>query len=99
MRETSFGKMDILLKDKNRPKAEYLIFEKDGRKHKHLEYESFVVLSGFGKVYSGENVFEVQPGDIVTIPPKTPHWMEPLSEEPMKGLLWYHESPSQLFKD
>ncbi len=91
MKETSFGKMEHILKLDKKVVAEYLIFEKEGRAHKHLEYESFAVLSGNGQVVCGEEVFDVAPGDIITIPPKTEHRMIPKSGFLMTGLLWYHE--------
>ena len=89
MRETSFGFMDIILKRDKKISAEYLIFEKEGRSHKHPYYESFFVFEGNGFVIVGEDKIAVSPGSLVTIPPKTNHWMEP-KDGPMKGLLWYH---------
>lgn len=89
--DTSFGKLEILLKQDKKIISEYLIFERSGRKHRHLEFESFTVLSGQGKVYCGENVYEVKEGDTVTIPPKTDHWMEPKENQILIGILWYHD--------
>jgi len=87
--KTSFGTLDILLKEK-KPVIEYLIFEKTGRAHIHSEYETFVVLSGSGIVYSGDRKYKVLEGDVVTIPPETSHWMEPDKGVALKGFLWYH---------
>ena len=96
MQKTSFGEMDHILKLDDKVIAEYLVFEKDGRKHQHPEYESFVVLSGEGQVFSGEQTFNVKPGDIVTIPPKTFHWMKPKADQLLTGMLWYHTEPTNL---
>ena len=90
-RSTSFGEMTHLLKLDGKVSAEYLVFKKSGRKHRHPDYESFFVMAGTGKIFSGENVHEVKPGSLVTIPPMTDHWMEPDEGSEMTGLLWYHE--------
>ncbi|MCH2534753.1 MAG: cupin domain-containing protein, partial [Bdellovibrionales bacterium] len=71
--KTSFGSLEHILKLENKPVAEYLVFEKEGRRHKHLDYETFVVLSGSGQVIRGDENINVEAGDIVTIPPKTTH--------------------------
>ena len=88
--------MEILFKKQNRPQVEFLRFSSNGRSHLHAEYESFFVLSGSGKVISGETVHQVTPGDLVTIPPQTKHWMEPDTGSVMEGLLWYHNEPLNL---
>lgn len=89
--KTSFGEMEILLKDGPKPRVEYLRFEATGRPHKHPEYEYFFVTQGSGKVYLGENFVAVKPGHLVPIPPNTSHWMEPDAGVILEGLLWYHE--------
>lgn len=89
-KQTSFGSIEPLLKIDDRLIAEYLVFEKPGREHQHIEYESFTVLSGEGQVVSGKEIFNVTSGDIVTIPPKTAHRMIPKEGQRMTGLLWYH---------
>lgn len=94
MRETSFGSMGAVIKHGKKPVAEYLVFTKAGKAHKHKEYETFTVLSGTGQVYVGERKFSVSEGSIVTIPPMVPHWMEPEGGGPLEGLLWYHHSPA-----
>ncbi len=87
--------MDQILKTDGKVRAEYLIFEKQGRGHKHPEYESFTVLSGTGKVICGDKHYNVKTGDIVTIPPHTNHYMIPCEGSEMSGLLWYHkEAPN-----
>ena len=98
MKETSFGQLDVLLAENNKPTIEYLSFERSGRNHKHREYETFVTLEGTGKVYSGDLVFDVYPGSIVTIPPNTLHWMEPSAGSILKGFLWYHDTEITLLQ-
>lgn len=90
MRETSFGHMDIILRRDKKISAEYLIFEKEGRSHKHPYFESFFVFEGCGQVVVGEKHIDVKPGSLVTIPPNTHHWMIPENDK-MTGLLWYHD--------
>ncbi len=92
MKETSFGKMKVILEDNGNPKIEHLVFEKEGRPHRHTEYESFFVISGEGVVVNGKNKISVKPGDLTTIPPKTNHWMIPGGSEPLVGFIWYHEA-------
>ena len=93
MRETSFGKMQaLLMSEEKAPRIEHLIFEKEGRPHRHNEFETFVVLSGEGLVIHGKNEVPVRPGSLVTIPPKALHWMKPANGQILEGFLWYHES-------
>lgn len=92
---TSFGSIEHILKIENKPVAEYLVFEKEGRKHKHLDYETFVVLSGEGQVVRDQEFIDVKEGDIVTIPPKTTHWMIPKQGQILTGILWYHNNAGQ----
>ena len=94
--KTSFGEMEILAKEDERPHIEYLKFEREGRSHKHSAFESFFVLRGSGKVYVDENVFDVAPGSQVLIPPNSAHWMKPNEGSVMEGLLWYHSDPITL---
>ena len=97
MRTTSFGEMTILKEKEGEPEVEFLVFEKEGRPHAHEYYESFVVTAGSGVIRSGKQSFKVGEGDIVTIPPKTAHWMIPDHGQRLEGLLWYHQTPTQLY--
>ncbi len=94
--KTSFGEMEILLKDAGKLKVEHLKFDSEGRPHKHQEFESFFVLKGSGKVYVGENIHLVKAGSLVVIPPSTSHWMKPDENVVMEGLLWYHNEALSL---
>lgn len=91
LRKTSFGNMQTILENKGKPTIEFLIFEKSGRNHKHKEFESFFVLEGEGTVYYNENIIPISAGDLITIPPRTLHWMEPVEGTMLKGFLWYHD--------
>lgn len=93
MLKTSFGEMEILFKSQNKPQIEYLKFVTNGRAHRHTDFESFFTLKGSGKVIVGEQAHQVKPGDLITIPPDSPHWMEPDPGVILEGLLWYHEEP------
>lgn len=97
MRETSFGQLDILLKDEDKPKVEHLTFSRSGRFHQHDYFESFTVLSGEGVVEYGEKSVTVKSGDTVTIPPKVPHRMIPNEGKYLEGLLWYHTEKGKWF--
>ena len=92
MRETSFGKMQALLETDGAPIIEHLVFEKEGRPHRHNEFETFVVLKGEGLVIHGKNEVPVGPGSVVSIPPKALHWMKPANGQILEGFLWYHDS-------
>ena len=92
--KTSFGEMDIILKADGKPQVEHLIFEREGRPHRHASFESFFVLKGTGKVYIDEEVFNVKPGSQVVIPPNSVHWMAPSENTFLEGLLWYHTCES-----
>jgi mannose-6-phosphate isomerase-like protein (cupin superfamily) len=93
MKATSFGQLDILLRDGDEPLIEHLRFESKGRGHSHERYESFFVISGRGRVVSGESIYDVDEGSLVTIPPRTDHWMEPAENVVLEGFLWYHDKP------
>lgn len=92
MAKTSFGEMEIILKQNGKISAEFLTFTNPGRPHKHPQYESFFVFSGEGKIHSGEEIYQVSEGSLVTINPNTSHYMIPEGGV-MTGLLWYHDSP------
>ncbi|MCS7300621.1 MAG: cupin domain-containing protein [Fimbriimonadales bacterium] len=48
---------------------------------KHAHVHLVVVLRGRGRALVGERVFELQPFDVVYVPPDTPHrWLNPYSE-------------------
>jgi hypothetical protein len=56
---------------------------------------TFIVLDGFGTIVSGDIYHQVKPGDVVTIPPQTDHWMIPNPDHRLTGILWYHTSPTR----
>lgn len=94
MNKTSFGTLEILKKQNNHILCEYLVFEKEGRGHKHKNHESFLVTKGEGEIFVEETSFKVSPGSLVTIPPNSSHWMKPTSPgSPLEGLLFYHDNP------
>lgn len=98
MKQTSFGLMQSMHTPDGMVVAEHLIFEREGRFHEHQLYETFVTLSGSGKVCVDDQIFEVGPGDRVTIPPGSEHKMIPdLNGTPLEGLLWYHQQPGRQF--
>jgi quercetin dioxygenase-like cupin family protein len=95
LKKTSFGWIHPLPLPNDPTPVEYLVFEKEGRKHQHHTYETFIVLDGFGTIVSGDIYHQVKPGDVVTIPPQTDHWMIPNSDHRLTGVLWYHTSPTR----
>ncbi|MBP7845184.1 MAG: cupin domain-containing protein [Proteobacteria bacterium] len=96
MVKTSFGEMDILLRNAHGPRVELLKFKSEGRAHSHKDYESFFVMSGKGQVYVGDNIIKVEPGSLVVIPPDTKHWMKPEANSLLEGLLWYHSEKLEI---
>ena len=63
-------------------------FQPGGKMPSHtnrVEHEQFV-LRGRGKIGIGDEVFEVQKGDVVFIPAEVPHWYVNIGEEPFEFL-------------
>jgi quercetin dioxygenase-like cupin family protein len=48
--------------------------------HKHPTYEFYYVTSGYGRMTIEGETREIQPGDLVCIPPNALHSLEPVSE-------------------
>jgi quercetin dioxygenase-like cupin family protein len=64
------------------------IFQPAGKMPNHtnrVEHEQFV-LRGRAKIGIGDEVFEVQQGDVVFIPAEVPHWYTNISDEPFEFL-------------
>lgn len=97
--KTSFGDMEILLREGPKPRIEYLRFEQFGRPHKHAEFEYFFVTKGLGRIYVDDNVHDVKAGDLVKIPLQSSHWMEPTNNTVLEGILWYHEQPLNVMNE
>lgn len=51
--------------------------------------EVYVILGGSGEMLLGENVFNVQKGNVILIPPQVEHGLLSDSEEPVKTLLTF----------
>ena len=50
-----------------------------------VEHEQYV-LNGQARIGIGDDVFEVQQGDVVFIPAEIPHWYKNVGEEPFEFL-------------
>lgn len=50
-----------------------------------VEHEQYVV-AGRARIGIGDEVFEVQKGDVVFIPAEAPHWYKTIGEEPFEFL-------------
>ncbi len=62
--------------------------------HAHNEFETFLVLSGKGKMFLGDEAEELVTGDVVFIPKEKPHRFANLSsEEPLVFLSIWWDSP------
>lgn len=60
-------------------------------KEKHPDTEqTFVFLSGTGKAELGDTTFEVGPGTIVVVPPKTEHNFKTVGDEPLRLFTIYN---------
>lgn len=57
-----------------------------------VEHEQYV-LGGRAKVGIGDEIFEVQTGDIVFIPAEVPHWYANIGEEPFEFLCLVPNKP------
>jgi len=55
--------------------------------HRHrLSEELYHITAGCGRMTLGEEIFEVEPGDTLFIPPGTPHCIENISNKPLRML-------------
>ena len=82
--KTSFGSIEILSEN---PRIERMIFNKEGKSHKHDTYEFCYVLSGSGRVV-GADKEDVIRGDLCKVPPDTSHWMIP-NKKPFSLVIFY----------
>lgn len=57
-----------------------------------VEHEQYV-LGGRAKVGIGDEIFEVQKGDILFIPAEVPHWYKNIGEEPFEFLCLVPNKP------
>ena len=60
-----------------------------------VEHEQYVV-SGRARIGIGDEVYEVQAGDVVFIPAGVPHWYECISEEPFQFLCIVPNQPDKI---
>lgn len=80
----------ILISPENAPNFAMRCFtiQPGGRMPNHtnrVEHEQYV-LGGRAKIGIGNEVFEVQKGDIIFIPAEVPHWYTNIGEEPFEFL-------------
>lgn len=65
--------------------------------HDHNEKETFIVLSGKGKLFIDDESHEMNFGDVAYIPENSHHWFENLSsEEPLVFLSIFWDSPESI---
>lgn len=56
--------------------------------HNHpTMWEIYYVLAGKAKYFVGEEVYDVEPGDFIIVPPKTPHYQD-IIEAPHRIFYW-----------
>jgi len=60
-----------------------------------VEHEQYV-LSGKGKIGIGDEIFEVQKGDVVFIPAGVPHWYKTIGDEPFEFLCSVPNLPDKI---
>lgn len=92
IRKTSFGSLEHLVESDGKLVAELATFSSKGRNHVHDTYEHCYVLSGTGIIVSGQERYSVGPREVVSIPPKTGHWMIPDEGAELRILLVYSEN-------
>lgn len=74
------------------------IMEPGGGMPRHtntVEHQQYV-LRGKARIGIGGDVFQVQPGDVVYIPPGTPHWYEADGDEAFEFLCMVPNLPDQI---
>ena len=59
--------------------------------HTHPYPETFLLLEGRGRWTAGEDTVELQPNQIVVVPPQTPHGFRNIGEQPLL-VVSVHES-------
>ena len=59
--------------------------------HTHPYPETFLLLEGQGRWTAGEDTVELQPNQIVVVPPQTPHGFRNIGEQPLL-VVSVHES-------
>jgi mannose-6-phosphate isomerase-like protein (cupin superfamily) len=59
--------------------------------HVHPYPETFLLLEGHGRWTAGEDVVELKPNQMVTVPPQTPHGFRNIGEQPLL-VVSVHES-------
>jgi len=59
-----------------------------------VEHEQYVV-SGRARIGIGQEIFEVQPGDIVFIPAEVPHWYQTIGDQPFEFLCVIPNKPDK----
>lgn len=60
-----------------------------------VEHEQYV-LAGRAKIGIGDEVYEVQPGDVIFIPEGIPHWYQNIAEEPFEFLCVVPNKPDEI---
>lgn len=61
--------------------------------HSHIDNESFVLLTGRGRLRIGDKVCELQAGDVVHLPSQSEHTLENLTSEDLRFFCtWWTES-------
>jgi mannose-6-phosphate isomerase-like protein (cupin superfamily) len=83
------GKLQEMYHSKN-ISVSYATITGETKRHKHLKMEEiYYIIKGKGKIKIGEKVFEIKPGDIVPIPKKVYHSIDPI-EEPIELIVITH---------
>lgn len=59
-----------------------------------VEHEQYVV-SGRARIGIGQEVYEVQAGDVVFIPAEVPHWYQTIGDQPFEFLCMIPNKPDK----
>jgi len=60
--------------------------------HVHPYPETFLLLEGHGRWTAGDDVVELEPNQMIVVPPETPHGFRNVGEEPLL-VVSVHEAP------
>jgi len=92
--------MQVLISDEEGPHfaMRRFVMQPGGGMPNHtnlVEHEQYV-LNGHARIGIGNEVFEIQQGDVVFIPAQVPHWYTNIGDEPFEFLCLVPNQPDKI---